>query len=743
MNRPMEVSLDQKFTSSVNKLDTSDGQRVWNAVEKYQQAPDMRGLNLEQLKGVAGKNSLWTIRVSDKLRVLLAREGSTSVFLRAGYHEEIYRLANRAVFVAPPTGIPGLMPTRPDAMDLDGAPLASKPAKPVPAIDNKSWILKHWSDSELVRVGFIKAQVERLRRATQDTLFNVWPEVDDEGKLDLVVQCIDQSPKDWFQRKLIADNEATNKRFREAIVERGALGGLSSLLGPKEFQRLMSAPIEDWMIFLHPDQRAWVDRRFSGPARVRGSAGTGKTVVALHRAATLAKRYAIQTVQQGRQRRPILFTTFIKSLPPVFENLYNKLPTAVAGAVEFINVDSLAYRICTQATGQQLKRINKTKTNALFDQAFSQVVRPGTPLHRDGLTRYYLRDEVNEVLKGRGVNSLDEYLEMERTGRRTRFTEAMRKQTWELRQEYDRHLDQEGFVDFPDRIRKARNIARQLPEPTYRAAIVDESQDITLVGLQLIRALVSGADEQDRTDALFIVGDGAQKIYPGGFTLAQAGLDVRGNSAVLRVNYRNTREIIDAAMKCSGSETVNDFGEEYVRSDAAADAVRNSGVKPCLVRAKKFREQVDYVVGKIEELRESRDLKFGDIGIFAATNEKVGRVREKFRRTQLDQRFQNLEQFKGAPKDFDLIKIGTFKRAKGLEFKVVFLFGITEKSLPTPKKPNQTKAEYEEWRMLQISELFVAMTRARDHLFLLSDDQPSEVLYEALDWFEEEQASSG
>lgn len=743
MNRPMEVSLDKKFTSSVNKLDTSDGQSVWNAVEKYQQAPDMRGLNLEQLKGVAGKKRLCTFRASRGLRVLVAREGLTSVLLRAGHHEEIYRLANRTEFVIPLIGSPGLIATKPNVVDLDGSPLTSKGAVTVAATDSERSILEHWKHKELTQAKFSEEEIRHLRRSTLETLLEVWPNIS-PATLDRVLDMAEQSPGEWFQRELIAHHEQSRQeKFRKAIEERGALGGLSSLLGPKEFQRLMSAPIEDWMIFLHPDQRALVNRRFSGPARVRGSAGTGKTVVALHRAATLAKRFAIQTVQQGRQRRPILFTTFIKSLPPVFENLYNKLPTAVAGAVEFINVDSLAYRIYTQATGQQLKRINKTKTNALFDQAFAQVVRPGTPLHRDGLTRNYLRDEVNEVLKGRGVDSLDEYLIMERTGRRTRFTEAMRKQTWELRQEYDRHLDQEGFVDFPDRIRKACNIARQLPAPTYRAAVVDESQDITLVGLQLIRALVSGADEQDRTDALFIVGDGAQKIYPGGFTLAQAGLDVRGNSAVLRVNYRNTREIIDAAMKCSGSEAVNDFGDEYVRSDAASDAVRNSGVKPCLVRAKKFREQVDYVVGKINELRESRDLKFGDIGIFAATNEKVGRVREKFRRTQLDQRFQNLEQFKGTPEDFDFVKIGTFKRAKGLEFKVVFLFGITEKSLPTPKKPNQTKAEYEEWRMLQISELFVAMTRARDHLFLLSDDQPSEVLYEALDWFEEEQASSG
>ncbi len=735
MNRVMWIGFDQHFWQSVDQLDTIDSQRVREAIKKYQQAPDMPGLNLEQLKGNAGKKRLCTFRASDGLRVLLAREGPISVLLRAGHHDAIYRLADRTEFVVPRIGSPGLIATKSNVVDLDGSPLASKRAVTVPATDSECSILEHWKHNELTRARFNEDEIKRLRRSTQDTLLEVWPNIPQET-FDRVLDMAEQSPDEWFQLELIADDEQSKQeKFRKAIEERGALGGLSSLLGPAEFQRLMSAPIENWMIFLHPDQRALVDRRFSGPARVRGSAGTGKTVVALHRAAALAKRFASRTVQPGRQLRPILFTTFIKSLPPLFENLYKKLPTAVASAVEFINVDKLAHRICSQG-GDQLT-IDATKTNTLFDRAFEDAVRPGTPLYRSALTRNYLRDEVKQVLKGRGVDSLDEYLKIERTGRRTRFTEAMRKQTWELRQEWDRRLGQEGLVDFPDRVRKARDLARQQLEPMYRAAIVDESQDLSLVGLQLIRALVNGAAGKDRPDSLFIVGDGAQKIYPGGFTLAQAGLDVRGNSSVLHINYRNTREIIDAAMACTGSEPVVDLGEEYERRDAAADAVQNSGVRPCIVRASYFRDQVDYVVEQIQGVRESQGLKFGDIGIFAATNEKVDDVLKKFRRTPLGHHFQKLRDFTGQTNDFDFIKIGTFHRAKGLEFKMVFLFGISEKSFPKPKKPNQTDTEYNEWRTLQVSELFVAMTRARDCLFLLSDDDPSLVLYDALDHFDE------
>ena len=519
-------------------------------------------------------------------------------------------------------------------------------------------------------------------------------------------------------------------------MERGALGGLSTLLTSEEFRRLMSAPIEDWMIFLHPDQRSLVDRHFNGPARVRGAAGTGKTVVALHRAAALAKRFAADN-GQSRKHPPVLFTTFIKSLPPVFENLYRRLPSAVEGAVEFVNVDKLASDTCRQSG--QPPRLDTNIVDKTFDAAFAAVIRNGTPLDRARITRGYLRDEVKYVLKGRGVDSLEEYRDMERTGRRTRFTQAMREQVWELRKEWDQRLDEVGIEDFPDVVRRARDITRQQPEPRYRIAIVDESQDLTLVGLQFIRALVSGADGTDRPDALFIVGDGAQRIYPGVFTLAQAGINVRGNrSTVLSVNYRNTREIIDAAMACAGSQLVDDLGDEYARGDVDVESVRGGLIKPCFVRALKWQDQANYVVKKIRKLRESRDVGFGDIGMFAASNKKVDIIIDKFKHTELFSKFQKLKDIEGRPND--LIKVGTFHRAKGLEFKVVFLFGISEKSFPVPRQPTETDAEYDERRALEISQLFVAMTRARDELFLLSDDNPSEVLYEALDYFDEEEA---
>ncbi len=726
----MEISFGPKFINSANKLGSSDSFRIWQAVEKYSKDSNASGLNFERLTGQSGKKKhLCTIRASRDLRILLSCEGQTSVLLLAGHHDDIYNFANQADFTVPRFGVPRFISNKSETLDIEGFLLEETPS--MSKDGSQSSILEHWNDKDLARMGFSQDQIKLLRLVPQDAqnLFKVWPDMDDE-LFDRIVECIEHSPEDLLQQKLFDNDEAREKQFRKVVVERGALAGLSSLLTPQEFKRLIAAPIEDWMIFLHPDQHILVNRYFKGPVRVRGAAGTGKTVVALHRAASLAKRFADESSTSSNRFPKVLFTTFISSLPPVFEGLYLRLPNNIKEAVSFINVDKVAYDICRRA-GQR-PNLDPVLVDKAFKDAFDSVIRPNTLLSHMGLTRSYLRDEVTKVIKGRGIDSFEEYKKIERTGRKTPLTEPVRKQVWELHQEWNRRLAEAGVEDYPDVILRARDLVRDYPEPRYRAAIVDESQDLTLAGLQLIRALVNGADGQDKPDALFIVGDGAQKIYPGGFTLSQAGINIRGNSFVLRVNYRNTREIIEAAMACTGSELVDDFGEEYARGDADVATVRG-GIMPCLVQAGKFDAQIKYVVEQVKRLRETDDLGLGDIGVFAYSNFLVKRAGEYFEEAGLAN--QPLADFKGRPNN--LIKIGTFHRVKGLEFKIVFLLDISAGSFPRDQFPGQLNAEYREQRALDINQLFVAMTRARDGLFVLYDGNPSDALIEGVEHFDE------
>jgi len=704
------VTWSLEFLSALQDLDPVDSQRALAALERLARDPTHPSLHMEKLNGKA--QEFKSIRASQSIRIILVQEGNAYFAVDVGQHDEVYRRAERRHFVLDPhRGVMRLI----DIEDAgSGSPRQPK-AWSMP-VDETRCPLDHWTDRELKDAGFDDEQVARIRACQTDE--DLLLAAIDDVLLELALELLGRTPETYFAPSMDPEAEAT-RRALEAIESFGALAGFSQLFTADELARLAAAPIEDWMIFLHPEQQAVVNRRFDGPARVRGAAGTGKTVVGLHRAAALATRFA---EEEGGGR--ILFTTFISSLPPVFANLYQRLPSAAPNAVEFINIDKLATRLCAEA-GQRAN-VSTRDRDAAYATAFKRVVVPGSPLGDAGFSRSYLQDEVTRVIKGLGLANVEDYLAIERTGRQTRFTDGMRRQAWDLRVEWDEEMAKRGTVDFADVILRARDIVREMPEPPYRSAIIDEAQDLTLVGLQLVSALVGGADGSDR---LLIVGDGAQRVYAGGFTLRQAGLEVRGRSSVLRLNYRNTREILAAAQRVAGAERVVDFEETFDRSEGSADTTRE-GLRPFLVERQSRDEEADFVAERVKDLVERHGaVGLGDVAVFVASNSEVSWWTDALAARGLEA--QELRQYDGVPTP--AVKVGTYHRAKGLEFKLVFLPDLNASRFPRPQQAGQDDAEYRDARFLQISLVFVAMTRARDGLFLLTSGEPSPLLVEALD----------
>lgn len=707
----MTVSCSIDVLGKLQELERAENQQALKALEQFVRDPRHPSLNLEKLNGKA--QQFQSIRASKSLRLLLAREGNAYFVLDLGPHDDLYARAERSHFVFDPTrGVMRLI----EVVEDDVAPSSRAPKARGDADAEQRRPLDHWTDVELRQAGFEDGQVERIRSCITDE--DLLSAAIDDVQLELALELLGLTPETYFSPSMDPDADAT-RRALDAIESFGAHAGFSQFFSAEELARLAAAPIEDWMVFLHPEQQVIVNRRFDGPARVRGAAGTGKTVVGLHRAAVLANRFAEE--EGGGQ---ILFTTFINTLPPVFANLYRRLPAATLDAVEFINIDKLATRIC--AAANQRVTVSIRDRDAAYATAFKRVVRPGTPLSDADFSRSYLQDEITRVIKGLGIGDVAEYLAIDRIGRRTRFTESMRRQAWELREEWDAGMAKRGTVDFADVISRARDIARSQTTVPYRAAIIDEAQDLTLAGLQLVEALVGGAS---RPDSLLVVGDGAQRIYPGGFTLRQAGIEVRGRSSVLRQNYRNTQEILAAAQRVAGEEEVVDLEESFRREEGKAEASR-SGLRPVLVECGSREDEADFVAERVRDLVDRHGaLGLGDIAIFVASNPEVDWWEQELGTRGLGA--QPLKKYDGVPTP--AIKLGTYHRAKGLEFKLVFLPDLSAKRFPRQQQPGQDEAEYLDARALQISQVFVAMTRARDGLFLLSTGDPSPLLVNALD----------
>ena len=606
-----------------------------------------------------------------------------------------------------------------------------------------------WTDQELASLGLPTSVIVHLRLIDSDDDFlamadELGPYFETAFDLITAGHPLDQRTDDPQDLGPVeAEEPPVTKEDRE--IERHLTDDQTSIwftrVEPEFLADVMGKPIEDWMIFLHPDQRSAVQRHYAGPARVRGSAGTGKTVVGLHRAVWLAKRNL--TLRQERRaqlmpangvKRPVLFTTYIKTLPPVFEALYMRLPAALAGEVQFMNVDRLARKICLMS-GERVN-VDMRQVKEAFAAAFTRVAAPGTPLTRSGFTERYIREEITVVIKGRAIDSIDEYFRIARTGRRVPMGQNLRAQVWKLREAWDEEMARRGVVDFADVIVRALHCARQLDEPLYSAVIVDEAQDITMAGLLFLRALVNAPDpDRDRPNGMLILGDGAQRIYPGGYTLRQAGVEVRGRTTVLAVNYRNTDGIFNAAMAVAGDSHVQDIGKVFRRDDEPVDVSRQ-GPRPLLVRALGIDRQLDEIVDRIDEItRTDKDIGHGDIAVLVPMNHLVNKVCRGISQAGLG--VEKIESYNGKPND--LIKVGTFHRGKGLEFKVVFLPHLTRGYFPRKPQRNQSIEEAAEARELEISQLFVAMTRARDILILLYDDLPSEALVYVVDHFDRQE----
>jgi superfamily I DNA/RNA helicase len=454
-------------------------------------------------------------------------------------------------------------------------------------------------------------------------------------------------------------------------------------------------PIETWMTWLHPMQSALATRSYSGPARVRGVAGSGKTVVALHRARHLSRAADSK----------VLVTTFVRTLPTVQQTLFEQLSPSTAKRVEFRGLHSWASTLL-RSRGIMLDLGEPGRdARSAFSRAWAScgVARELSAL---GMQQQYWKDEIHHVIKGRGLTSLGEYAALERVGRRTPLRPEARELVWALYQRYEELLGEDGLNDFDDQISRALDSIREAPlDEPYTAVIVDEAQDLSCQGMRLLHAIAG-----DGPDGLLIVGDGQQAVYPGGFTLKEAGVNVVGRSTVLTRNYRNGSEILKAALEVVSGDDFTDLDVETDTGSRSYETERPGGV----VRRFPSVDQRSQRAELIADLKIQLDngVRPGDIGLLVCSTSLVGTWITHLEAAGIPT--QSLEHYTGASTTG--VKVGTYQRAKGLEFAQVYVPSVD--SAITRPSDNETADMLRERNELERRCLFVAMTRARDRLWL-------------------------
>jgi superfamily I DNA/RNA helicase len=313
----------------------------------------------------------------------------------------------------------------------------------------------------------------------------------------------------------------------------------------------------------------------------------------------------------------------------------------------------------------------------------------------------YWREEIDYVIKGRGITDYADYANLRRIGRRTRLQSGHREVVWSIYAEYEAQLREEGVVDFTDQLSLALSELRQRPlDVQYAGVVADEVQDLNCQAIRLLAEIAGGGER------LLLIGDGQQQIYPGGFSLSEAGLSVSGRSAVLRANYRNAANIIQAAAEVVAEDGFNDLDGPDESGQREVLAVREEG-QIWNVAAKTVDDLTARAVRHVERLLASGH-EIGGIAVLCATNKEV----EQHLRQLVAAGIASIKLAAYTGTSIDAVKLGTYARAKGLEFKDV-LVTIQER----PHKTSSDDLRQEE-RERENRNLFVAMTRARDTLWI-------------------------
>ncbi|MDR0549716.1 MAG: UvrD-helicase domain-containing protein [Deltaproteobacteria bacterium] len=492
-----------------------------------------------------------------------------------------------------------------------------------------------------------------------------------------------------------------------ALTTPGSLRNFYIVESEEELWRVMSEPLAFWRIFLHPRQRSLATKKFAGPARVLGGAGTGKTVVAMHRAKTLASRL--------NDDENILFTTFTVNLAAdIQENLRKICSPAELKRIEVANLDSFVGRFLKE-NGYPHAIIYDDRLKSIWAEA---ILGAGVEVE---FSPSFLVDEWNKVVADQEAFSKEAYLKASRLGRGTKLNRQKRLEIWAIFEEFQNLLNERQVRDFSTALYEARKILEAKPVKLYSSIIVDEAQDFSAGAFRFLRALAGPPHEDD----LFLVGDSHQRIYKNKVCLGKCGINVRGSRGnYLRVNYRTTEETRKFAFSLLQGVSFDDLDDGYDNDINCLSLTH--GDKPEVRLFPNLTEEANFVVAQINELI-AEGVNPKNICLIARTKQCLGAYSEVLAQANLNS--IEVKPNRADDRDNEGVRLATMHRVKGLDFQYVFLVAANKEMIPLSFALDRTdKVTYAETLTAEKCLLYVALTRAQNKAFITGYGTLSEFL---------------
>jgi len=690
-NLQLNVAIGDTFLKALMALPEKAMKRSREAITKFQTNPTSKGLYFKKLSH-AKDARLHSFRVDDDYRciVLKPEKGDTYLLLWVDKHDAAYAWAeNRSCGVNPHSGAIQVV----EVEEQQAAIKEVKAAEPV-APANVPGIFDKFSDADLQQLGSSEESIILIRSIQDESALEDMQRRFPAALYDgLFMLACGENFDEVLDELGITKGESYDPDDFESALELPAnQHHFAAVSDDAELEAILNEPLAFWRVFLHPSQRRLVRANFNGPARVLGGAGTGKTVVAMHRA-----KYLASQCSPGER---ILFTTFTKSLVnDIKQNLQKICSYDEIKRIEVVHLDSWCRQfLLARKFKHDVAYQKHPKKRELWEKAVREV-------ETGGVTEHFLREEWDRVIQYHDIETFADYARIPRVGRRTRLGRAERKAIWPVFEEYRTLLNEHQLWEPPDMMRAARSLLETGKERAgFKHIIVDEIQDFHPQAFRLLRAMVP--PEEFTKNDLFLVGDGHQNVYGHNIILSRLGIDIVGRGRRLRLNYRTPEETRQWATAMLEGVEVSDLDGGTDQTTGYRSVL--SGPLPQIAPCRTSKEELSKISSWIHEIKEGNPDHI--ICVTLRTNDACKDMCKALRKAGHD--VHELTSNQHDIPDTTPIRVANMHRIKGLEFDHVCLAGR-----PPDFSNFNEQARAAQERCL----LHVAATRTKNSLLVTSN----------------------
>lgn len=705
MSLKPKVALSQDFLFQLAKLPSNVHSKVLKWAVLFQTDPKSPGINYEKIHAARDPN-LKSVRIDQDWRgiVFKPESGDVYVLLYVDHHDAAYKWAERRkLAINPVTGAMQVVIVE-EVFEKASEAIAAIPAsspnsdqaigKVIPVAEPQ---FAQLTDRELMSLGVPEDWLARVRQLkSEDELDAFQSSLPVEAYEGLFLVAAGDSVEQVLNARETRLDRTINTNDFAMALETPESQSRFVVVDDEALVAIMNAPLAQWRIFLHPTQHKLASGDRSGPVRILGGAGTGKTVLAMHRAKWLAEN----RTPDGKK---VLFTTFTKNLAlDIEDNLKTLCSPKTMAKIEVRNLDAWVHSFMRSRKLEHKIVYDRTKDGALQAWQAALAVKDASI----DLPPTFYEQELEQVVLAQGVITRDEYRTVRRTGRGVILSRAKRDVIWPVLEEYRGQLTSRKLKEVDDAYREISDLLEKSKESEsdalpYSSIVIDETQDLGPQALKLLRAMMP----RDSND-LFFVGDGHQRIYSRNrAAMSKCGIDIRGRSRKLYLNYRTTEEIRRAAVAVLEGCEVDDLDDGH--DETRRYKSLSHGAAPATVDAPSMEAAIAVALEWVGKW--GTDDNGGQVrSVCVIASSQL--VRDAFARqfdaaghlTSVIDANQNLAG------DAKTVHFATMHRAKGLEFDRVIVVAPSA-YLGVPK---ETDAQ----RKL----IYVALTRAkRDALLLI------------------------